>query len=240
MIRASTLRGVQEALAGLYDLELGVSIDDFVCDEALARALGGEDAIRRREVLFVVDDEAGTHVGLYLSDEARDAATDPGAWRTQFESMCLVAEGVSHFVLVHFRAEHQAPIRELELELQAEVDKYALSLLGDSSLPSEPGVALEHAASMRGEGLLAGNGVGLLRERSRHLRRRLFDESELLDAPGTERAERYRAATQLAEAYTRRLERTHVERGDLGALVSELRRFYRLGLAEKLDRCRGR
>jgi hypothetical protein len=59
----------------------------------------------------------------------------------------------------------------------------------------------------------------------------------LLDAPGTERAERYRAATRLAARYTQSLERAHVERGDLRGLVTELRRFYRLGFAEKLDRC---
>jgi hypothetical protein len=207
---------VQSALSGLYDLELAVRVDDFVCDEGLARTLGGDDAIRRREVLFVVEDGEDVHVGLYLAKEALDAVADPAAWHTRFDAMCLVAEGVSHFVLLHFRSEHEAPVREIELELQAEVDKYAL-------------------------GLLAGQGVGLLREslreRSAQLRRRLFDDAELLDPPGSERAERYRTATRLAHAYTARLERAYVERGDLEGLRTELRRFYRLGLEGKLERC---
>lgn len=214
----TVLAGVQTALARLYDIEVDVRVDDFVCDAQAARALGGDDAIRRREVLFVVEAEGDVHVGLYLDSEALEAAADPEGWRTRFEAMCLATEGVSHFLLVSYRSEHAAPVRELELELQAEVDKYALSLLD-------------------GPSLLAGNGVGLLRARSREVRRRLFEETSLLDPPGSERAERYREASRLAHAYTARLERDHVARGDLSGLRTELRRFYRLGLEGKLARC---
>lgn len=217
----TTLAGVQAALTRLYDLDLDVHVDDFVCDARAAHALGGEDAIRRREVLFVVEERGEVHVGLYLDDEALAAARDPEAWRTRFEAMCLATEGVSHFLLVSYRSEHAAPVRELELELQAEIDKYVLSLLD-------------------GPSLLAGNGVGLLRARSREMRRRLFDDTTLLDPPGSERAERYRAAARLAHAYTGRLEREHVACGDLVGLRTELRRFYRLGLDDKLARCERR
>lgn len=223
-----SLAHVQAALSRVYDLEIAVSVDDFACNEALARSLGGEDAIRRREVLFVVEDEGGSHVGLYVDDAARRDAAQPSAWSRHFESMCLATEGVSHFVLVHFRSEQAAQVRELELELQAEIDKYATSVLAGAG----------DVLARGNEALLAGNGVALFRARSRLVRQRLFAQSELLDAPGSERAERYRTATQLADRYTRWLERTHVERGDLRGLVTELRRFYRLGFDDKLDRCR--
>ncbi|MBX7196738.1 MAG: hypothetical protein K1X94_32095 [Sandaracinaceae bacterium] len=225
----ASLAHVQDALSQLYDLRLDVSVDDFACDETLARALGGEDAIARREVLFVIDDELGTHVGLYVDDEARRAAALPGAWGRDFEAMCLATEGVSHFMLVQHRAAQAASVRELELELQAEIDKFASSVLAGASAVIAKGA----------EALLAGNGVGLLRARSRLVRQRLFEKGELRDAPGTERAERYRAASQLAERYTRQLERAHLARGDVRGLVTELRRFYRLGFDEKLARCGG-
>jgi hypothetical protein len=224
---SGSLAPLQRSLTGLYDLEIEVCVDDFACDEMLARSYGGEDAIRRREVLFVVEDEHGTHVGLYVDEAARLAASRPGAWSRDFESMCLATEGVSHFVLVQFRAEQAAHVRELELELQAEVDKWATSVLAGAG----------DAIARNDATLLAGNGAGLFRVRSRLVRQRLFEQTELLDAPGTERAERYRAATRLAARYTQSLERAHVERGDLRGLVTELRRFYRLGFAEKLDRC---
>lgn len=240
-LRTPTLQNVQDALSSLYDLEVAARVDDFVCDEATARALGGDDAVRRREVLFVLEDEEGTHVGLYLAEDAREAAADPRAWLTRFDAMCLAAEGVSHFVLVQARAAEDRPVREIELELQAEVDKYALGLL-DALGFLEPkigpeGGGLRHEGPS-GEALLGGNGVGLLRARSREVRRRLFEDATLIDGPGTERGERYRAATTLAAAYTRQLERKHVDRGNLRDLVKDLRRFYRLGLADKLDRCR--
>ncbi|MFN7697637.1 MAG: hypothetical protein ACK6CU_04165 [Deltaproteobacteria bacterium] len=224
---ACSLVPLQRAITGLYDLSLDVCVDDFACDEPLARSLGGEDAIRRREVLFVVDDEHGTHVGLYLDERARRAASQPGAWSRDFEAMCLATEGVSHFVLVQYRAEQTAHVRELELELQAEIDKWATSVLAGAG----EAIARNEAA------LLAGNGAGLFRARSRLVRQRLFERTELLDAPDTERGARYRAATQLAARYTKALERAHVERADLRGLLTELRRFYRLGFAEKLERC---
>ena len=222
-----SLAHVQDALSRVYDLHLDVCVDDFACDEALARTLGGDDAIRRREVLFVVEDEHGSHVGLYVDDAARADASVPSAWSRHFASMCLATEGVSHFVLVQFRSEQSAQVRELELELQAEIDKYATSVLAGAG----------EVLARGNEALLAGNGVALFRARSRLVRQRLFEHGTLLDAPGTERAERYRAASQLADRYTRWLERTHVQRGDLRGLVTELRRFYRLGFDEKLARC---
>lgn len=170
-------------------------------------------------MLFVVEDGEDTCVGLYLDPDALTALEDPSGWDTRFGAMCLVAEGVSHFVYLQYRTEASHPVCQLELELQAEVDKYALGLLG-------------------------GQGVGLfreaLKERSRAVRRRLFDDVVLLDAEESEEGERYRIATRSAAKYVERLERSYVDGGHWTALARELRTFYRLGLAEKLARCERR
>ncbi len=42
-----------------------------------------------------------------------------------FADFCLAVEGVSHFVYVALRAAGDRPVSPLELELQAEVDKFA-------------------------------------------------------------------------------------------------------------------
>lgn len=216
------LHRVQRALSALYDVQSEANVDDFVCDEETAQALGGEDALERREVLFVVEDQEEHFIGLYLDRQARIAIESKDAWQAEFDAMCLAAEGVSHFVYVQFRADHHQHVQELELELQAEVDKYALALL-DANAPSNT--------------LLEGNGVGILRERSRALRHQLFDAPRFLDDAGSERGDRYRTATKLARTYTEQLERRWIERGDSASLIAELRRFYRLGMRGKVERC---
>lgn len=219
------LRAIQGRLGALYDLELAVDVDDFVCDEETARALGGDDAMRRGEVLFVVpEEEGGARVALFVEPRAREVSGD--AWvgdASSFRRACLAAEGVSHFVYLAFRADHEQAVSELELELQAEIDKWALGVLA-------PVESASHPLAGRGAGLLA------LRDRSRRLRERLFARARFLDPPGTERGDRYRAAVRLAARYARALEASAIDRGDLVALTRELRRFYRLGAREKIER----
>ena len=227
----TSLRRVQCALSALYDLEPSANVDDFVCDELTAQALGGEDALERREVLFVVEDHDEHFVGLYLDPQARIAIETEDAWCGQFDAMCLAAEGVSHFVYVQFRADHHQHVQELELELQAEVDKYVLALL-DERVTHDP-----HALEGNGVGILfAGSPLGKLRERSRALRHQLFAEARFIDDAESARGERYRTASKLAGAYAEELERLCLHRG---ALLTELRRFYRLGMRGKVERCGG-
>ncbi|MDQ3033320.1 MAG: hypothetical protein M3Y87_12950 [Myxococcota bacterium] len=224
------LATVQRRLGELYDVELDVRVDDFLCDADTARALGGDDAAARGEVLFVVQQQDGARVALFVEPSAREPQRGDG-WlddAQRFRACCLAAEGVSHFVYLAFRADHEEEVSELELELQAEIDKWALGLLAPFHGIDDPR-------------LLAGRGVGAiaLRDRSRKLRDRLFGRARFLDAAGTERGDRYRAALRLGARYARELEDELVSRGDIGALTRELRRFYRLGSREKIERTGG-
>lgn len=213
------LAALQEALRALYRLPEVPSVSAFVCDEEITRRLAGDDVVARGEALVLVEHEGEWSMGLYLRDDALLAgAPDPYAAAADFGAACLAAEGVSHFVYLQYRSALEAPATELELELQAEVDKWALGVLG--------------------EGLLAGYGVGLFRERSRAMRERLFAQASLRDPPGTERGERYRTALRLAARYAAELERRYVDEGEIEGLLGELRRFYRLGAGDKLARIR--
>jgi hypothetical protein len=128
-----------------------------------------------------------------------------------FPAVCLATEGVSHFLYLSFRADNDEQVSQLELELQAEVDKYAA-------------------------GLLAGNGVGAIRARSRALRERLFYRARFLDPPETAEGQRYRLAHRAAARYAAALEARYVDRGRIDELWAELRRFYRMGMRQKLER----
>jgi hypothetical protein len=89
-----------------------------------------------------------------------------------------LAEGVSHFVYVANRARQELPATQLELELQAEVDKFVLLVLG-------------HASYDRAEAF--------------ELHARLYENVRYLYEAGTELGDRYRTANDLAARYVRRL-----------------------------------
>ena len=202
---AEILTRIQNRLNELYDVD-SLPVEPFICSEEEARAAVG-DAVSRGEVLLVSEDaDGGISVGLYVDESALDLLRSDDA---SLEAYWLAAEGVSHFVYLIFRAQNDESVTQLELELQAEVDKYATALLD-------------------------GWGVGLIAERSRQIRRRLFDDAEYLDDEGTEEGERYRLATRTAARVVANLERRFVAREDLAGLIGELRRFYRLGRREKL------
>ncbi len=202
------LARIQRVLSDLYDLRPAVDVEQFVCGPELLRAAVGEGEAHRGEVLLIFQDEGEIHVGLYLDPAVveRLKAADP-----DFHAVCLATEGVSHFLYLSFRADNDEQVSQLELELQAEVDKYAA-------------------------GLLAGNGVGAIRARSRALRQRLFRGVRFLDGPDTAEGQRYRIAHRAAARYAATLEARYVDRGRLDELWAELRRFYRMGMRQKLER----
>jgi hypothetical protein len=123
---------------------------------------------------------------------------------------CTALEGVSHFLYTTWRLDRDAPVSLLELETQAEVDKYAATVF-----------------------LLAGQqGGGYPTQVHTRLFDRVAFDSEL--EPGE--YDRYRMAHRCAARYCRALERRFVTRGEarVEALVRELRKFYRLGTSAKL------
>jgi len=217
------LADIQAALCRLYDLRVSCDVRDFVCDAEAVRQTTGAAEGERGEVLVVVEDADGLTVGLYVDPRAlshlegidgEDVWLDDGrSW-----ALCLATEGVSHFLYLVFRADNDTSVSQLELELQAEVDKYASAVLGEQGLE--------------------GNGVMAVRARSRAVRERLFMGARFIDSPESIEGERYRVAHRLAARYAESLERRHLERGDLPAFLRELRRFYRRGLREKLEAAR--
>ncbi|MGB0680626.1 MAG: hypothetical protein ACPGUV_13295 [Polyangiales bacterium] len=218
---------MQLQLQQIYDVTSDVDVVDFLCDADFAAALVG-DAVEREELLLVHSDAEGTAVALYLHAAVLDEAPSlphPELPPPRFAAACLATEGVSHFLYLHFRAQHDHRLRELELELQAEVDKYAAPLL-------------------------AGWGVGLVqaknrtqsrratKHRSQKLRQRLFADVRFRDAEDSPPGARYRLAHRLAARYAALLESHYVTRADQRGLLRELRRFYRLGQEGKLRRVR--
>lgn len=154
-----TLRRLQRRLERFYHLEETPDVRDFVRE-----APGHGD----RESLLLRESEGELEMALVVPPSADSA---PDAWLQW-------AEGVSHFVYVANRARQELPSTQLELELQAEVDKFVLLVL--EQVPYDRGEAFE-------------------------VHSRLYDRVRYLHEPGTELGERYRTANNLAARFVRRL-----------------------------------
>jgi hypothetical protein len=207
------LSRLQELIGGIYDVRVAYDVYDFLVTDRgqLPRVAHGGLA---DEELIVAQSADGEELALslYLDPKLleRLAGADPlielnganlGDWWTALE-------GVSHFLYLAWNAGHDKPVSLLELEMQAEVDKYVASYwLMRRQYPG-------HFPA--------------------ELRAALFERTRIDPRLAAERRELYREASRYAARFCRRLERRLAAR-DAGEreVLTELRRFYRLGNARK-------
>jgi len=203
--RLSVLARLQLGLEALYRVETRLAIDAFVIDEEARTAAGVTRA--PREQLLVRQDDGELGLGLFVDAAAvanleRHDPAAVGIDDRNFTDFCLAVEGVSHFIYVALRAADERGVSQLELELQAEVDKYACCLLVAGPTPD--------------------------------LRQRLYGDVRFAADLDEEERARYQAANSGASRYADTLERRFVRPERTSDLLSELRRFYRMDLPDKL------
>lgn len=185
------LRGLQKRLEQFYALEDAPDIVDFV-------RTGTEDS---RETLLLRERDGELEIAVVLPPHEDEAAASSDLW-------LQLAEGVSHFVYLAERARTNLPATRLELELQAEVDKFVLLATQNGRLPAA-------------------------RHRHFHvhnLQRWLYERVRFLHPEGTEAGDRYRLANDLAARFVART----VSRLAPHAAHRTLRRFYRSGQTDKI------
>src|SRR5690349_12141641 len=127
------LGGLQALLRELYALDLEYEVDDFLTTDAdLARALDGGGR-ELDEKLLIAETDGEAEVSLYLEPSVleRLACSDP---LTKLDSANLADfwtafEGVSHFTYYAWNAQLEKSVTLLEMELQAEVDKFVATTL---------------------------------------------------------------------------------------------------------------
>jgi hypothetical protein len=193
--RAMAVR-VQEALERLYRLDRTASIEDFVC---------GADAGERESLLLREGHGGDIEISVRLPQLPGDRDD------LELDTLCQIIEGVSHFVYVAERARTGRSTTQLELELQAEVDKWVVIAESTRSFDAS---------------------------RSARLRARLYEDIVFVhdanDDGERELAERYRIANDTAHGFVRRLEREYLGRARFGELHAELWRFFHIGQEGKL------
>lgn len=190
LVRERALAGaMQAALERVYLLDRVADVGDFVC---------GAPAGTRESLLLHEADDGALEMRVSLPQLEDDATLD---------GVCQIIEGVSHFVYVVERARSGRAATQLELEVQAEVDKWLLvaAELEKFDVP-----------------------------RSAALRARLFERVSFSHEPGTEEGERYRVANDTAHAFVRHLERSYLPERRFAEMRAVMRRFFHEGLEEKL------
>ncbi|MDZ7736618.1 MAG: hypothetical protein U5P41_11330 [Gammaproteobacteria bacterium] len=205
---------LQLRLQSCYEIDLPYRVEDFLTtDEALARLLNGDHPHQPHERLLLQQAGDDLSMSLYLDAGLLDRLSDVEALHTagrdQMADLSLVLEGVSHFVYMAWNASHERPVSLLELELQAEVDKFVTLLL------------------LQGE-----QGVKTFAE----LHQWLFEDVSFADTLDEEQLQRYMTANHFAARYCWQLGRRYQQLKGGQDWYNELRRFYRLQHDAKLRR----
>jgi hypothetical protein len=202
---------LQKALETIYGVSAPHRVEDFVVEAKALQALGA--SALSPEELYVLEDQGAVEIGLYLSPEVLRRLPSLGQQGVRFlegilPAFSTAAEGVSHFVYLTLQALKDRAVSLLELEVQAEIDKFATSAL---HLWKE------------GE-----------RHRSAELRQRLFERVGYRGDLSGDEKDRYVTANRLARGYAEFLEDRFLKQGRLEELLRELRRVYRLTASEKM------
>lgn len=207
------LRDLQSLLSQIYGIDQCHDVHDFlVTDAAMLEKLETSGSARATEEKLLIqqcEDELG--VLLYLNRELLDRlmAEDPRLYlgQSNFADFCKVLEGISHFIYLAWNAAADKSVTLMEMELQAEVDKY----IGAR-------VLLQQQESSPLEGSLFD---------------RLFDDPAFDARLEPEELTRYRDASTYAGRYCLSLEKRFSR--DVNStpnfgldMIRELRAFYRL------------
>lgn len=208
------LARVQAHLESIYALELGVSVSRFLIDEATARRLGG--TMRSDEELLLHEAADGAlELSLFFSRELlaeseRLSAYEPSlVYESHLSVVASLIEGVSHFLYVLHTASLGRRTSLLELEAQAEIDKFVAVVLARWGALDGPSVV--------------------------QLYERLFVRVAYLSSLSEQERWRYVEANRLAARYCEQL-LPMIEGRRFETLLRELRATYRLGSAAKLRR----
>lgn len=212
------LRDLQCLLATLYGVEIDADVRDYLVTDAAALAhLEQAGAARATAEKLLIEQGAGeVGLALYLDQSLLDrlALQDPRQTLCgrNLPDFCLALEGVSHFNYVAWNAALDKTVTLLELEMQAEVDKYLCArVLLNAQADSDLDACLLES---------------------------LFDEPAFDAALSAEELGRYRDASRFAGQYCRSLECRFPAGPPRAAMLRELRTFYRWSQPAKVSHIR--
>ncbi len=173
---------------------------------------GNKDHLK--EKLLVYQEGENLDLSLYLHTDVvgslEERPFECYLQQEKIENLCHVIEGISHFLYLIWRALRQREVSLLELELQAEIDKYIVLM-----------------------SILRQQNQSELVNRLRHI---LFEAIHFDETLDDVEEIRYRQANYYAGKYCRLFENRYRQNFGSEDMFTELREFYRLGQNAKLRR----
>jgi len=204
---------LQKQLTDIYQVDRGLDVRDYlITDPRLAQLLGQQSLMpNTEESVLLVQDSDGLALSVYLNQELLDRLDEANPLANlqleQLNDFWIVLEGVSHFNYLVWSASKDRSVTLLELELQAEVDKFVMSLM---------------LASKQGDNELA-----------RHLYTLQFEVARIKPDLDQEQYERYTAASDYAGRFCHHLRERLIDSNE--RVLPELRQFYRLTQTDKIS-----
>ena len=211
------LERLQSLLGDIYDVEPPLDVASFLVTDPAVASRWADEGSATDEALFVRETDDGLDLALFVDAAVleRLESADPFAslGEENLQDCCTALEGVSHLLYLAWSAMQGRSVSLLELETQAEVDKFAATLVLSGARPGAEVTELHD---------------------------RLFERVRFAAGLDRERLDRYQAANRFAARFCHRLARRwlHAPRPGHHGLFGELRSFYRMPHARKIAHAR--
>lgn len=212
------LNTVQQQFETIYQLSPYLSIEDFLINQEALEKIKGEKnhhltTLNLKGLMLLLPEEDELSLAIYLNHQVMNNlckySPSQGLHEKNIHDFCIMAEEVSHFLYITWKAQHSIQITHLELELQAEVDKFIIC----------------HFYGLNGED----------RFNRLPLKELLFETFSLEKNLSKESKNRYDTASKLAHHYCHFLENHFIKKDHLRQMMGEIRRFYRLSQTDKIS-----
>lgn len=201
---------LQLTLENYYDIDPPYSISEFVCHSAQTDTGSLNCKGTTPEMLVYREDGTNLDISLFLNPSLlTDICTETykQSWTGNlFDNGCIVLEGASHFLYMVFNAHYDRQVSMLDLELQAEIDKFLFAVL-DTRYSDAPDKLLH----------------------------RLFCEVSYREDLSDALRHRYQQANDLAHSYCQWLHDTYELKSNNKSLLTEVGKIYRLNGTAKQE-----
>jgi len=204
---------IQSQIESLYGIKIGAHATDYLITQEELKALlpYNQSAIIPKE-LFLVNpspQDDTLEVALFLDPTLQQNLNTHNPLsklnKENISDFCTLIEGISHFVYYLHKASLEFEITELELELQAEVDKFLLLALCTEN-------SQHHC---------------------QHLIELLFEDYDLHAHLTETQKERYHTANDLARKFCFEISK-HLKKEKMIDVLKEIRNFYPMTQEQKI------
>lgn len=197
------LHQIQQQLESLYQTETKENVEHFLVTAPAPKF--------KQESLLVKYTSGELAIGLFIAPKILNTLQNHNPFSSfdghNLKAFLIAVEGVSHFVYLLKKASENNPVTQLELELQAEIDKYLLAcFLFTFHRQAIPPFLFSY----------------------------LFEEMQWQPSLTRKEKWRYKEANRFATKFCTHLDQQYIRYGYWTQLIETARHFYRLNHWDKI------